>query len=81
MLRQSLVSALAVGVDGVLVTCDDDNLASARAIEQCGGVLESTVPRDGGPRCAATGSADGPPARASTSSPRHVVEDLDLAYE
>jgi predicted acetyltransferase len=49
MLRQSLVVARAVGVDRVLVTCDDDNLASARVIERCGGVLESTVPRDDGP--------------------------------
>ena len=28
------------GVERVLVTCDDDNLASRRTIEACGGVLE-----------------------------------------
>lgn len=32
--------AAEVGVDRVLVTCDDDNAASRRTIERCGGVLE-----------------------------------------
>jgi predicted acetyltransferase len=32
------------GVDRVLVTCDDDNLASAKVIEANGGVLEGVVP-------------------------------------
>jgi predicted acetyltransferase len=27
----------------VLVTCDDDNVASAAVIERCGGVFESLV--------------------------------------
>lgn len=49
ILRQSLVIARAVGVDRVLVTCDDDNVASARIIERCGGVLASVVPTDDGP--------------------------------
>lgn len=40
ILRQSLVVARAEGVDRVLVTCDDDNVASAATIERCGGVLE-----------------------------------------
>lgn len=31
-----------LGVDRVLVTCDDDNLASARTIERGGGVYEDT---------------------------------------
>jgi predicted acetyltransferase len=49
MLRQSLVIARAGGVERALVTCDDDNVASAVIIERCGGVLESVVePRDGG---------------------------------
>lgn len=30
----------ALGIEPVLVTCDDDNLASVRVIEGCGGVLE-----------------------------------------
>lgn len=48
-LRQSLVIARAVGVDQVLVTCDDDNVGSSTVIERCGGVLDSVVARaDGG---------------------------------
>lgn len=53
ILRQSLVIARAVGVDRVLVTCGDDNIASARVIERCGGVFESLVDSTGG----------GPPTR------------------
>jgi len=49
ILRQSLVVARAVGIDRVLVTCDEGNVASARTIERCGGVLESVVVTDGGP--------------------------------
>jgi predicted acetyltransferase len=45
ILRQSLVIARSVGVDRVLVTCDDDNPASAAVIERCGGVLESVATR------------------------------------
>ena len=41
ILRQSLVIARSVGVDRVLVTCDDDNVGSAAVIERCGGVFES----------------------------------------
>ncbi len=40
ILRQSLVIARSVGVDRVLVTCDDDNVGSAAVIERCGGVAE-----------------------------------------
>lgn len=39
ILRQSLVVARAVGVDRVLVTCDEDNVASRRVIEASGGRL------------------------------------------
>ena len=35
--------ARSYGVERVLVTCDDDNAASAAMIERCGGVLESIV--------------------------------------
>ncbi len=31
------------GLSRVLVTCDDDNIASMRTIEKCGGVLEDIV--------------------------------------
>jgi predicted acetyltransferase len=44
ILRQSLIIARAEGVDRVLVTCDDDNLASATVIERVGGVLEDVRP-------------------------------------
>ena len=40
ILRQSLVVARAAGVDRVLVTCDEDNDASGRVIESCGGRLD-----------------------------------------
>ncbi len=42
ILRQALVIARAHGVDRVLVTCDEDNLGSAKAIERQGAVLEDT---------------------------------------
>lgn len=44
ILRQSLVIIRALGVGSVLVTCDDDNPASAKIIESCGGVLTSRTP-------------------------------------
>ena len=44
ILRQSVDLLRARGIDPILVTCDDDNLASARVIEANGGVLESVVP-------------------------------------
>ena len=48
ILRQSLVIVRSVGVDRVLVTCDDDNAGSAAVIERCGGAFESlTDNRDG----------------------------------
>ncbi len=40
MLRQALVVARAQGIDPVLVTCEQDNAASAIIIERAGGVLE-----------------------------------------
>jgi predicted acetyltransferase len=48
ILRQSLVVARAAGVDRVLVTCDDDNVASAATIERCGGRLETVVRAEDG---------------------------------
>ncbi|MET0468971.1 MAG: GNAT family N-acetyltransferase [Aeromicrobium sp.] len=44
ILRQSVEILRARGVRRILVTCDDDNLASARVIEANGGVLEGVVP-------------------------------------
>ena len=40
MLRQALPIAAGLGLSRVLVTCDDDNFASARVIEKNGGVYE-----------------------------------------
>ncbi|MDQ2852931.1 GNAT family N-acetyltransferase [Dermatophilaceae bacterium Sec6.4] len=39
-LRASLPRARALGLDQVMLTCDDDNLASRATIEGCGGVFE-----------------------------------------
>ncbi|HEX4091055.1 MAG TPA: GNAT family N-acetyltransferase [Trebonia sp.] len=41
ILRQSLTVIRAIGVDRVLIFCDDDNAGSAAVIERCGGGLES----------------------------------------
>ena len=42
-LRQCLLLARSMGIDAVLVTCDADNVASARVIEKCGGEFESVT--------------------------------------
>ncbi len=44
ILRQSLAYAAGMGIERALLTCDDDNLASAATIERCGGVLETITP-------------------------------------
>ena len=43
ILRQSLTVIRAIGVDRVLVCCDDDNAGSIAVIESCGGVLDSVT--------------------------------------
>lgn len=43
ILRQGLALAHTIGIDRVLVTCDDTNVGSIKAIEACGGQLETTV--------------------------------------
>jgi predicted acetyltransferase len=43
MLRQGLVVARGLGIERALVTCDDNNPASARTIERCGGVYENST--------------------------------------
>ncbi|MGK5532725.1 GNAT family N-acetyltransferase [Streptomyces sp. URMC 129] len=40
MLRAALPVARGLGHDRVLVTCDEDNIASRKVIEACGGVFE-----------------------------------------
>jgi predicted acetyltransferase len=49
MLRRALPRAKERGLDRVLLTCDEDNLASIRVIEKCGGEPEGTavVPETG----------------------------------
>lgn len=50
ILRQALVVVRAEGVDRVLLTCSENNDASAAVIERHGGVLESILASDdGGP--------------------------------
>jgi len=46
ILRQALVVARSLGVDRVLVTCDDDNIGSIKVIETCGGKLDSVLTGD-----------------------------------
>ena len=43
ILRQSLAVIRAIGVDRVLVCCDDDNAGSIAVIESCGGELDSVT--------------------------------------
>ncbi len=43
MLEMALVYAKEIGLSRVLLTCDDDNIASARVIEKNGGILENKV--------------------------------------
>lgn len=43
-LAGTLELARELGIERTLVTCNDSNLASAKTIESCGGVLEGLVP-------------------------------------
>lgn len=47
MLELALEEARGRGISRVLITCDDDNVASARTIEANGGVFERTANLDG----------------------------------
>jgi predicted acetyltransferase len=44
ILCQALYVAQELGIDRALVTCDVDNIGSAKVIETCGGVFESVAP-------------------------------------
>ena len=48
MLALGLEKAKERGIPRVLVCCDEDNPASARTIEDCGGLLENTFPEEDG---------------------------------
>jgi predicted acetyltransferase len=43
MLRQALPICARVGIERALITCDIHNVGSRRAIEKCGGLLESVT--------------------------------------
>lgn len=47
MLALTLPEARKRGIERVLITCDDDNIGSARTIEANGGVFERTTTLDG----------------------------------
>ena len=47
ILSLSLEKANDLGLKRILITCDDDNAASARIIERHGGVLEDKIMNDG----------------------------------
>jgi predicted acetyltransferase len=47
ILELTLPFAKKLGIDRVLVTCDDDNIASAKIIEKNGGMLENKVEHEG----------------------------------
>lgn len=49
MLRQALPHCAALGLERVLVTCDVDNVASRKVIENCGGVCEGLADGPGLP--------------------------------
>jgi len=44
ILRQALIVIRSIGVDRVLVVCEDDNAGSAAVIEACGGKLAQVLP-------------------------------------
>ncbi|MDI3331299.1 MAG: GNAT family N-acetyltransferase [Micrococcus sp.] len=72
ILRQSVARLAALGVDRVLVTCDEDNAGSAAVIEANGGVLEDIRPV--GQRrirryWIGTGAQDSPPQASSPAHP------------
>ena len=47
ILRQSLTIAKDLGIEKILMTCNDDNAGSIKVIEKHGGVLENKVDEDG----------------------------------
>ena len=47
MLRLALPEAKKIGLEKVLITCDEDNIASAKVIEKNGGIFERYAVKDG----------------------------------
>jgi predicted acetyltransferase len=50
ILRLALPKAKELGIERVLVTCDEDNVGSARIIEKNGGILEDIIEVEGLPK-------------------------------
>ncbi len=48
MVKLAMEKAVVLGLDKVLITCNDTNAGSYRTIEKLGGVLENKVDTDGG---------------------------------
>jgi predicted acetyltransferase len=48
MLKIALEECKKMGMKEVLITCDADNIASAKSIKSCGGILENEVSDDEG---------------------------------
>jgi len=48
LLEAAMGQARELGIDRLLVTCDEDNPASIRVIEKCGGVLQDGIGREAG---------------------------------
>lgn len=46
MLKEGLKFYKNHGYEKVLITCDSNNIASARTIEACGGILENILKED-----------------------------------
>ena len=44
LLKYALVKSKEMSLEKVLLTCDEENIASRKIIEKCGGVLENIVP-------------------------------------
>ena len=47
MLRLNIMNAAKLGIDRMLVTCDEGNIASEKTILANGGVFEKTIEVDG----------------------------------
>ena len=47
MLALGLEECRKLGLERVLITCDKENIASAKTILSCGGVLENEIPEEG----------------------------------
>lgn len=47
MLSLALIEAGKLGIDKVLVTCDKDNIGSAKTIQKNGGILENEIKEEG----------------------------------